>query len=126
MTMTRLTERRRTTYICACICGDISKGQKEKRRNCPRSLERRTKGLVHNRSGKSNVIIWTFPCQHFRELDRIVSLPTIHLWIRMLRYTGHTDSSYSPGRSRTVRTKISISKVKHCLKKAQSFWIMER
>ena len=61
------------------------------------------------------------PTKTFRDLDGIVSLPTIHLWIRILRQTGDIDSSYSPGRSRTVQTKSSISKVKHCLKKAQSF-----
>jgi transposase len=52
------------------------------------------------------------PAKIYRDLGGVVSLPTIKLWIKMMKNTGSINLSYSHGRPRTVRTKSNISKVK--------------
>ena len=56
------------------------------------------------------------PAKIFRDLGGAVSLPTIHRWIRMLKDTGSIDLSRPPGRTSTIRTKASITKVKRHVK----------
>ena len=52
------------------------------------------------------------PTKIFRDLGGIVSLPTIKIWIERIKNTASISMSYSPGRSRTARTKSNILKVK--------------
>lgn len=52
------------------------------------------------------------PAKIFRDLGGAVSLPTIKRWMRMLKTTGSINLSLPPGRTRTIRTKASIAKVK--------------
>jgi hypothetical protein len=50
------------------------------------------------------------PTKNYRALDGVVSLRTIQSWIQMINKTGSINSSYSLGHSRTLRTKVNISK----------------
>lgn len=51
----------------------------------------------------------------YRDLGGVVSLRTIKLWIQMINKTGSIKLLSPPGRSRTVRTKANISKIKYRL-----------
>ena len=55
------------------------------------------------------------PAKIFRDLGGVVSKKTINSWIRMIKTTGSVNLSYSPGRPRSVRTKVNISNVKRRL-----------
>ena len=52
------------------------------------------------------------PAKIFRELGRVVSKRTIHLWIKMIKGTGSIDLLKPPGRPRTIRTKANMQKAK--------------
>ena len=52
------------------------------------------------------------PTKIYRDLGGVVSLTTIKSWIQRLSTTGSITLAYSPGRPRTVRTKVNISKAK--------------
>jgi transposase len=51
----------------------------------------------------------------FQDLGGVVSLPTINLWIKIMRNTGSINVPHSPSRPRTARTKAKISKMKQHL-----------
>ena len=51
----------------------------------------------------------------FRHLNGALCLRTVKRWCKMIGKTGSIELSTSPGRSRTIRTKESIKKVKHRL-----------
>ena len=51
----------------------------------------------------------------FRHLNGALCLRTVKRWCKMIRETGSIELSTSPGRSRTIRAKESIKKVKHRL-----------
>lgn len=55
------------------------------------------------------------PTKMYRDLDGVVSLRTVKLWIQMINNIGSINLSHLPGRPRTARTKSNISKVKHRL-----------
>ena len=55
------------------------------------------------------------PSEIFRHLNGALCLRTVKRWCKMIRETGSIELSTSPGRSRTIRTKESIKKVKHRL-----------
>ena len=53
------------------------------------------------------------PSEIFRHLNGALCLRTVKRWRKMIRETGSIELSTSPGRSRTIRTKEPIKKVKH-------------
>ena len=55
------------------------------------------------------------PSEIFRHLNGALCFRTVKRWCKMIRETGSIELSTSPGRSRTIRTKESIKKVKHRL-----------
>jgi hypothetical protein len=55
------------------------------------------------------------PTKIYRDLGGVVSLRTIKSSIQMINNTGSINLSYSPGRTRTARTKANILKVKYRL-----------
>ena len=55
------------------------------------------------------------PSEIFQHLNGALCLRTVKRWCKMIRETGSIELSTSPGRSRTIRTKESIKKVKHRL-----------
>ena len=55
------------------------------------------------------------PSEIFRHLNGALCLRTVKRWCKMIREAGSIELSTSPGRSRTIRTKESIKKVKHRL-----------
>ena len=55
------------------------------------------------------------PSEIFRHLDGALCLRTVKRWCKMIREAGSIELSTSSGRSRTIRTKKSIKKVKHRL-----------
>ena len=55
------------------------------------------------------------PSEIFRHLDGALCLRTVKRWCKMIRETSSIELSTSPCRSRTIRTKESIKKVKHRL-----------
>ena len=57
------------------------------------------------------------PFKLFHDLNGSVSLKTVERWCKMINETGSIKLSFSPGRPRTVRTKINIQKVKTILKR---------
>ena len=48
----------------------------------------------------------------FHDLNGAIGLATIERWCRMIRQSGSINLSKSPGRSRTIRTKETIKKIK--------------
>ena len=60
------------------------------------------------------------PSQIFRNLNGALCLRTVKRWCKMIRETGSIELSTSPGRSRTIRTKESIKKVKHRLNRKKN------
>ena len=59
------------------------------------------------------------PSEIFRHLNDTLCLRTVKRWCKMIRKTGSIELSTSPGRSRTIRTKESIKKVKHRLNRKE-------
>ena len=55
----------------------------------------------------------------FRHLNDALCLRTVKRWCKMIRKTGSIGLSTSPGRSRTIRMKESIKKVKHRLNRKE-------
>jgi transposase len=55
------------------------------------------------------------PTKIFRDLNGAISLATIERWCKSIRESGSIDLSRSSGRSRTIRTKATIQKVKRRL-----------
>ncbi|CAF3383679.1 unnamed protein product [Rotaria socialis] len=49
----------------------------------------------------------------FRDLGGVVALPTIKLWIKMIKDTGSINLSYSSDRPHTVRTKNGVYNVQN-------------
>lgn len=56
------------------------------------------------------------PIKIFRDLEGVVSLPTINRWIKSIKVIGDIDLKKSPGRPRKVRTKNAIKFIKNRLK----------
>ena len=52
------------------------------------------------------------PTQIFRDLNGAVSLATVERWCKMIREGGSVDLHKPPGRTRTIRTKAAIQKVR--------------
>jgi hypothetical protein len=48
----------------------------------------------------------------FRDLNGVLSLPTIKKWCKMIDETGSINLTIPPGPSRTVRTEHAIKNVK--------------
>ncbi|CAF3619303.1 unnamed protein product, partial [Rotaria sp. Silwood2] len=56
-----------------------------------------------------------YPTKIFRDLNEVLSLPTIKRWCKMLDQTGSINLTAPPGPARAVRTEAAIKKVKNKL-----------